>query len=263
MNPRETLFEQGLAAYEAGEYYDAHEKWEEIWNDEDDDAHRRFLQALIQVTSAVHKAMNNAAPRGALRLLSSALEKIADLPDPFGGIAIDVLRTDISRFASEVERALSNNIETLDLSTIPRVVKRGQGIVWRARNDAALPDASRTFREGVAAYQRKAFYEAHEHWEALWRIEPEGPRKRFLQGIIQVAAALHKLYSMKSAAGAIRLFERSRAHLTPIPDGMGGLSVKALLADIDRVLAELPTLVAASRTDLPEAFIPALTPAAN
>ncbi len=30
MSHREALFEEGLAAYEAGDYYEAHEKWEEI-----------------------------------------------------------------------------------------------------------------------------------------------------------------------------------------------------------------------------------------
>lgn len=263
MTHRDTLFEEGLAAYEAGEYYDAHEKWEEIWNDEDDDDHRRFLQALIQITSAVHKVTRNVEPRGALRLLDRALEKTEGLPDVHGGVALGALRADVARFRKEVERALAGDLASLDLTLVPRIARQGEGIAWRARPDAPMPDASGTFRAGVAAYQRGHYYEAHERWEELWRVEPDGPRRRFLQGLIQVAAAMHKLYSMKSASGSIRLFEKARGHLAGVPDGMGGLSVKGLLASIDRALAALPELAAAGRTDLDPSLVPALAPAPN
>jgi predicted metal-dependent hydrolase len=263
MSQRDALFDEGLAAYEAGDYYEAHEKWEELWNDEEDDDHRRFLQALIQIASALHKLTHDVEPRGALRLLDRSLEKTAGLPDVHGGVALAALRQDVMRFRKEAERALAAGLRSLDLALVPRVVREGQGIAWRARPGAPLPDAARTFREGVAAYQRGAYYEAHERWEELWRIEPEGPRRRFLQGLIQTAAALHKLFAMKSAAGAIRLFERARSHLTGVPDGMGGLSLKRLLAGIDAALAELPRLAAESRTDLDPTLVPALAPAPN
>lgn len=261
MTQREDLFEEGLAAYEAGDYYEAHEKWEEIWNVEEDDDHRRFLQALIQIASALHKLTHGVEPRGALRLLDRALEKTAGLPALHGGLALGALREGVARFRQEAERALSGDLASLDLSLVPRIAREGEAIAWRARPGAPAPDASRTFREGVAAYQRGAYYEAHERWEELWRAEPDGPRRRFLQGLIQTAAALHKLYSMKSAPGAIRLFERARGHLAGVPDGMGGLSVKGLVAGIDRALAALPALVSAGRTDMDGALVPALSPA--
>lgn len=263
MTRRDELFEEGLAAYEAGEYYDAHEKWEEIWNDEEDDDHRLFLQALIQIASAVHKLVHDVEPRGALRLLDRALEKTAGLPAVHGGVALAALREGVARFRAEAERALASDLRALDLGLVPRIAREGAAIAWRARPGAPAPDASRTFREGVSAYQRGAYYEAHERWEELWRVEPEGPRRRFLQGLIQTAAALHKLYSMKSASGAVRLFERARGHLAGVPDGMGGLSVKALLAGIDAALAALPALAAEGRTDLDAALVPPLSPAPN
>jgi hypothetical protein len=120
-----------------------------------------------------------------------------------------------------------------------------------------------TFRQGIAAYERGQYYEAHEHWELLWRDEPEGPRRLFLQGIIQVAAALHKLLVMKSPTGAMRLFERAKIRLADVPEGMGGLSVKGILAGIDLAMAALPKLVGEGRTELDPVFVPRLTPAAN
>jgi uncharacterized protein len=264
MSRRDALFDEGLAAYEAGDYYEAHEKWEEIWNDEEDDEHRLFLQALIQIASAMHKLRHDVEPRGALRLLDRALEKTAGLPAEHGGVALGALREGVARFRKEAERALAAGLGTLDLSLTPRIARAGEGaIVWRSRPGAPQPDATRTFREGVAAYQRGDYYEAHEHWEVLWRIEPEGPRRRFLQGLIQVAAALHKLLTMKSVAGATRLFERAKGHRTGVPEGMGGLSVKGVIAGIDLALAALPKLFVEGRTDLDPVFIPQLTPAAN
>lgn len=263
MSHREALFEEGLAAYEAGDYYEAHEKWEEIWNDEEDDEHRLFLQALIQIASALHKLTHAVEPRGALRLLDRALEKTAGLPEVHGGVALGALREGVARFRKEAERAVGGDLRSLDLSLVPRIAREGAVIAWRARPGEPIPDATRTFRDGVVAYQRGAYYEAHERWEELWRIEPDGPRRRFLQGLIQTAAAMHKLYSMKSATGAIRLFERARAHLSGVPDGMGGLSVKGVVAGIDRALAELPRLAAENRTDLDAALVPALAAAPN
>ena len=136
-----------------------------------------------------------------------------------------------------------------------------------------LPDGARphdtltaheTFREGLAAYNRGDYYEAHERWELLWRDEPEESVKRnFLQGLIQVAAALHKLGVMKSATGAMRLFERARARLLQVPDGMFGIDVKAVIVGIDLALAALPKLAAEGRTDVDPLFVPHIGPAAN
>lgn len=124
------------------------------------------------------------------------------------------------------------------------------------------PDGSLVFRYGVAAYQRGDYYEAHEHWELLWRDEPDGPRRSFLQGLIQVAAALHKLSVMKSPTGAVRLFQKAREHLCQAPQSMAGVDVKAVIAGIDRALVALPQREI-ERTDIDPAWLPPLGPAPN
>ena len=123
-------------------------------------------------------------------------------------------------------------------------------------------DGSLVFRYGVAAYHRGDYYEAHEHWELLWRDEPDGPRRSFLQGLIQVAAALHKLAVMKSPSGAIRLFQKAREHLSRAPDGMAGVDVKAVIEGIDRALLALPQR-GTERTDVDPDWLPPLGPAPN
>jgi predicted metal-dependent hydrolase len=51
-------------------------------------------------------------------------------------------------------------------------------------------ERKRKFEEGLAHFNARKFFEAHEFWEEIWLMESE-PEKTFLQGLIQVAAAFH------------------------------------------------------------------------
>ena len=46
------------------------------------------------------------------------------------------------------------------------------------------------FQEGVELFNRARFFAAHEAWEELW-LQSQQEEKRFLQGLIQLAAAFH------------------------------------------------------------------------
>src|SRR5262249_13857653 len=48
MIDRRRLMDQGRAAFNRGEFYEAHEFWEEVWN-EIDDPERLWVQGMIQV----------------------------------------------------------------------------------------------------------------------------------------------------------------------------------------------------------------------
>lgn len=119
------LFEEGLSTYESGDHYEAHERWEELWNEEENDDERLFLQALIQMTSAVHKLLHDVEPKGASRLLARALEKTAHLGPVHRGIDLAALRSEIETFKGEAERAISAGLKTLDRRKIPRIRRSG------------------------------------------------------------------------------------------------------------------------------------------
>jgi len=51
-------------------------------------------------------------------------------------------------------------------------------------------ERKKKFEEGLAHFNAKKFFEAHEFWEEIWLVEAE-PEKTFLQGLIQVTAAFH------------------------------------------------------------------------
>ena len=118
---RDVQFQEAVETYRQGLYYEAHELWEDLWLEEDDDDRRRFLQALIQITSAIYKVQNDVARRGALSLLDRALQRLEGLPDGYWGIALDRFRTQTTRCREEVARLIEAGEDTLDPRLIPRL----------------------------------------------------------------------------------------------------------------------------------------------
>lgn len=64
-------------------------------------------------------------------------------------------------------------------------------------------------KAGARAFADGRYFEAHELWEAEW-LTAEGDDRRFLQGLIQMAVALHH-----RANGNRRGFEKLRARAMP------------------------------------------------
>jgi hypothetical protein len=71
----------------------------------------------------------------------------------------------------------------------------------------------RAFRRGATLFDAGQYFEAHEAWEARWLTTQDTGERLLLQGLIQVAAAFHKLFVMHSAESAERLLSRGLAKL--------------------------------------------------
>ena len=68
--------EPGRAAFNRGEYFLAHELWEEAWRQVTDAGRRLYVQGLIQIAAGLHHLQQHrAAP--AARLLRKGLEKLS------------------------------------------------------------------------------------------------------------------------------------------------------------------------------------------
>lgn len=66
---------------------------------------------------------------------------------------------------------------------------------------------------GADLYNYAYWWETHETWEAIWQSsDKSAPPGRFLQGLIQIAAA-HLKRHLGQAGAVQRLLDRSRAHL--------------------------------------------------
>lgn len=93
-------------------------------------------------------------------------------------------------------------------------------------------------REGLRRFNRGRFWDAHEAWEEVWLRWPE-PERRFVQGLIQLAAAWHHV-KRGNDRGARRLFEAAVAKLRPFPADFLGIDREecqrnaAMLAETDR-----------------------------
>ncbi|MCH2100435.1 MAG: DUF309 domain-containing protein [Planctomycetes bacterium] len=119
------------------------------------------------------------------------------------------------------------------------------------------PDATR-FLKGLALLNAGEAFDAHEVWEELW-LEAGGARARFLQGMIQLAVAMHHWQTGRHSA-ARRLLERGEAKLrTPETPGLTGLCNSAEALAWSTSL--FTPLIAAKKTgEEPEAPPPAAWP---
>ncbi len=99
---RRRLMEAGRAAFNRGEFYEAHEFWEEVW-DQLDDPDRTWVQGLIQVATGLHK-LGRDRPDICRRLLDRALAKLQNAPVTLEGFDLEELRADAKRVLSAVER---------------------------------------------------------------------------------------------------------------------------------------------------------------
>jgi predicted metal-dependent hydrolase len=82
------------------------------------------------------------------------------------------------------------------------------------------------FQSGLAHFNAREFFEAHEAWEELW-LRESGPEKAFLQGLIQLAAAFHH-YGRGNPRGAQSLLTAGIAKLDQFPRDHRGLQLAEL-----------------------------------
>ncbi len=85
-------------------------------------------------------------------------------------------------------------------------------------------------RHGIELFNRAAFFDAHEALEDVWRAAPLA-EKKFLQGLIQVAVALHH-YGNGNTAGARSVLRRAFRNLALYPRDFGGIESAGLLHSI-------------------------------
>jgi predicted metal-dependent hydrolase len=83
------------------------------------------------------------------------------------------------------------------------------------------------FARGARLFDAGAFFDAHEAWEERWLVETNEVERRLLQGLIQIAAAFHKLIVIGSADSASRLLAKGLAKLDASPSEIAGMSVCA------------------------------------
>lgn len=111
----DTAWTEGVALFEAGAYWDAHEALEGIWlRAEGTDRH--LLSGMILAAAALHKARTMGSPRGGRRNYAKALAHLALVPDRARGI-------DVREFEARVHDALRRPEAR---PRVPRVAARAE-----------------------------------------------------------------------------------------------------------------------------------------
>ena len=91
--------------------------------------------------------------------------------------------------------------------------------------------------DGLRCYQKQEFFDAHEHWEAVW-LKCDEPERTFLQALIQVTAAFHHL-KRGNLAGTASLLRRALRRLDNFPAEYEGVAVEKLRTSVREWLEAL------------------------
>lgn len=112
-----------------------------------------------------------------------------------------------------------------------------------------IADYDPLYLKAIAYFNECQFFESHEAWEELWS-DQFGPSRKFLQGLIQAAVALHH-FGNGNIRGAKKLYYGSRGYLEPYRPKHMGLDLDRFLAEMERCFAE----VVASQEEFPQIAI--------
>jgi predicted metal-dependent hydrolase len=107
------------------------------------------------------------------------------------------------------------------------------------------PEYPALYLEGIEHFNVCDFYESHEVWEELW-TDYQGPSRKFYQGLIQAAVALHH-FGNGNIRGARKLYYSTRSYLEPYRPLHMGLDLEAFLNQFEQCFAA----VTASQEEFP------------
>jgi predicted metal-dependent hydrolase len=107
-------FEMGIAHFNAGRFFEAHEAWEEIWLGETE-PEKTFLQGIIQIAAAFHH-YSRGNHRGMKSLLAAGITKLERFPDSHRGIALEALRAAAKQWTAALREGNS-----LGAHALPRI----------------------------------------------------------------------------------------------------------------------------------------------
>jgi hypothetical protein len=107
--PLEENHRLGIAHFNAGRFFPAHEAWETCWKQAKGTADAEFFKGLSQLGAGyVHLLRGN--PHGAATLLRRGANRILAYDSPHRGVAVDVLGRAALAGAEEVEAAEASGL---------------------------------------------------------------------------------------------------------------------------------------------------------
>ena len=111
-------FELGCKAFDDGDYFEAHETWEEIWMEATGPLHA-YLQGLIQVAVALHHASRGNF-RGTRKLFASALDYLERGAGAAETVDLTLLKEKVLDFELALQKRDSGEQVDLPFFDLPR-----------------------------------------------------------------------------------------------------------------------------------------------
>lgn len=92
---RRELVAEGTELFHRGEYFAAHEAWEEVWRSTTPEP-RDLFQGLVQLAAAFHHLQARMRPDVARRVLEKARRRLAGVAPPAAGLDVEVLLDELA-----------------------------------------------------------------------------------------------------------------------------------------------------------------------
>ena len=96
----DSRFVDGVRYFNACDFFEAHESWEELWADHQGPS-RRFYQGLIQVAVCLHH-FGNGNTRGAKKLFHSGSRYLADYAPSHEGVDVAKLLSELKTCCADI-----------------------------------------------------------------------------------------------------------------------------------------------------------------
>src|SRR2546422_2260090 len=124
--------------------------------------------------------------------------------------------------------------QTVESSAPPAVAP----VVLRGRTGPIDPEkADELFHDGVALFNGRRYWHAHEAWETLWRAAPDEERD-FYQGLILVAAGLLHM-QRRNLRGARNKLDEGVTKLRRYEPAHRGIFISELIGKGETILEDL------------------------
>ena len=95
-----SLLRQGIAEFNQGRFFEAHEFWEEAWGEAEGEE-KRFYQGLVQIAAGYHK-LSLAQYSGARKLLDRGQQVLKEFPPDYADIDVVFLLETVSATLTEL-----------------------------------------------------------------------------------------------------------------------------------------------------------------
>lgn len=104
MSDLPNIVKQGLQAFNQGEFYIAHEFFEDAWRDTSDDS-REFYRALLHVSGGYYRLTQD-RPKAAKKFFTRALHWLERFPSPHMGLSVNSIKTQLNQLIAQIDTGI-------------------------------------------------------------------------------------------------------------------------------------------------------------